>query len=133
MAGADVVMSFIGFEVLVVVVEADVAAGKGFGGFFVVLDVIGLEALVAVVNVDVIVREEEVAAFLLRAARPDFDVAGFVGVEGRLLRAGKRKRGVEKREKQSYEEEREPWRGHSPGMGVTIHAEHLCDENSEIA
>jgi hypothetical protein len=88
MACADVVVSFVGFEVFVVVIEADVAAREGFGGFFVVLDVIGLEALVAVVNVDVVVGDEEVALFLLRAARPDFDFAGFGGVEVGLLGGG---------------------------------------------
>jgi hypothetical protein len=132
-AGADVVASFFGFEVFVVVVETDMAAGEGLGGFFVVLDMISLEALVAKVNVDVIIGHKKVAAFLLRASRPDFDVAGFAGMQADLLRAGNGERGAKKRKKKKREREKEAERGQSPGMRVTVHAEHLSDENSGIA
>jgi len=42
-AGADVVVRFAGFEVLIFVVEYDMATGDGFIGFLVVLDVVGLQ------------------------------------------------------------------------------------------
>jgi hypothetical protein len=44
-----------------------------------------LETLVAIVEVDIAVGDEHVALLLLRAAGPDFDVAGFVGVQRSLL------------------------------------------------
>ena len=89
-ACAYVVAGFLGFEVFVVVIKADMPAGSGFGGFFVVFDVVGLEALVSVVDVHVIVDNKEVASFLLRAARPDFDIAGFAGMQANLLSCGNR-------------------------------------------
>lgn len=90
MAGAYVVVSFIGFEVFIVVIETDMAASKGLGSFFVVFDVIGLEAFFSIVNVHVIVRDKEIAAFLLRAARPNLDIASLGGVQRGLLRGGYR-------------------------------------------
>ena len=66
-AGADVVVRFVGFQVLIFVVEDDVAAGDGFVGLVVVFDVVGLQALVAVVNVHGAVGDGEVALALLRA------------------------------------------------------------------
>ncbi len=132
-AGADVVVGFIGFKMLVVVIEADVAASDGFGGLLVVFDMVGLEALVAVMNVDVIVGNKEVAALLLGATGPDFDIAGFGGVQGGLLRKGNMKRRAAERIKKRCEEEKEAERGGSPGMGVTDQTEHLGDENSGIA
>ena len=86
MAGAYVVVSLIGFEVFIVVIEANMAASKGLGSFFIVFDVIGLEALISIVNVHVIVRDKKIAAFLLGAARPDLDIAGLGGVQRSLLR-----------------------------------------------
>jgi hypothetical protein len=80
-----------------------VAAGGGFEGLLVVLDVVGLEALVAVVDVDVVIGDEEVAFFLLRAAGPDFDVSGLAaGVHTNLLGGGGGLRlGAEKIEERS--------------------------------
>jgi hypothetical protein len=69
----------------------------------------------------------------LRAARPDFDIAGFAGVQAYLLSVGNRQRRPKERIKKSREEHKEPGRGPSPGMEMTVHAEHLCDENSCIA
>jgi hypothetical protein len=132
-AGAYVVAGFFGFQVFIVVIEADMTASQGFGGFFIVFDVVGLEAFVSVVDVHVIVSNKEVAAFLLRATRPDFDIAGFAGVKADLLGVGNRQRRAEERVKKSREEQKEPGRGRSPGMEMTIHAEHLCDEISWIA
>jgi hypothetical protein len=85
------------------------------------------------VDVHVIVSNKEVAAFLLRAARPDFDIAGFAGVKADLLSMANRQRRSDERVKKSREEHKEPGRGRSPGMEMSIHTEHLCDENSCIA
>src|SRR5580700_5811171 len=114
----------------IVVIEADMTASQGFGGFFVVFDVVGLEAFVAVVDVHVIVSNKDVAAFLLRAPSIDFDIAGFAGVKADLLSVGNRQRRPDEKVKKSREEDKEPGRGRSPGMEMTIHVEHLCDENS---
>jgi hypothetical protein len=81
------------------------AASKGLESFFVVFDVIGLEALVSIVNVHIIVRDKEVAAFLLGAPRPDLDIAGLGGVEGSLLRGGYRQRRSAKRIKERRKEQ----------------------------
>lgn len=133
-AGADVVVSLIGFEVLVVVIEADMAATDGFGGLFVVFDMVGLEALVAVVNVNIAIGDEEVAAFLLWAAGPDLYIAGFGGMQGGLLGEGNRlPRAAKKAKKSGEEEEKEAGHGRNPSMGMTIQTEHLGDENSWIA
>lgn len=75
--GAYVVMSLIGFEVFIVVIEPDMSAGDGFGSLFVVFDVICLEALASIMYIYVLVGNKKVATFLLRAARPDLYVAGF--------------------------------------------------------
>jgi hypothetical protein len=61
-----------------VVIETNMAASEGFGSFLVVFDVVGLETLICITDVHVTVSDEEVAVFLLRAARPDFDVTPFV-------------------------------------------------------
>src|SRR5580700_1585239 len=114
----------------IIVIEADMTASQGFGGIFVVFDVVGLEAFVAVVDVHVIVSNKHVAAFLLRAARPDFDIAGFAGVQADLLSVANRQRRPDERVNESREEDKEPGRGRSPGMEMTIHAEHFSDENS---
>src|SRR5450755_3638620 len=50
-AGADVIVGFAGFQVLIFVVEDYVAARDGFVALLVVFHVIGLKALVGVVNV----------------------------------------------------------------------------------
>ena len=102
MAGAYVVAGFIGFEMFIVVIEANMTASQGFGGFFVVFDVVGLEAFVAVVDVHVIVSNKDVAAFLLRT-RPDFDIAGFAGVQADLLTVGNRQGRPDERVKKSRE------------------------------
>ena len=68
-AGADVEVRFVGLEVLIFVVEDDVAARGGLVGLIVVFDVIGAQALVAIANVDGSVRDRNVALALLRSAR----------------------------------------------------------------
>jgi len=133
MAGADVVAGFLGFEMFIVVVETDVAPGKRLGSFFVVFDVVGLEALVAEVDVHAVIGDKKVAAFLLWAARPDFDIAGFAGVQANLLGGGGGECRTKERKKKNREREKEAERGQSPGMRVNVHAEHLSDENSGIA
>jgi len=88
MAGTYVVAGFLGFEVFHVVIETDMAPSEGFRSFLVVFDVVGLEALVAIMNVYIAVGDEQVAALLLGAARPYFDVAAFTGVKTDLLGNG---------------------------------------------
>ncbi len=65
-AGADVVMSFFGFEVLVAVIELHVAGSGGFVGLAVVFHVVGAKTGVRVVNVHVAVSRGDVALAALR-------------------------------------------------------------------
>jgi hypothetical protein len=58
MAGTYVVVGFVSFQMLIVVVEADVAASKRFGSFLVVFDMVGLKALVSIMNVHIPVSDE---------------------------------------------------------------------------
>src|SRR5262249_25164286 len=76
-AGADVVVGFGGFEVLIFVVENNVATRVGFVGLIVVLDVIGAEALVAVVNVYGVVGGGHVALVGLLTKGGEFGDAAF--------------------------------------------------------
>jgi len=65
-ACADVVMSFIGFEVLVVVIKLNVAGSGSLVGLAVVFDVVGAKLGVRVVNVHVAVSGGDVAFASLR-------------------------------------------------------------------
>ena len=65
-AGADVVMGFIGFEVLVALIELNVPGSGGFVGLPVVFDVVGAKTGVRVVNVHVAVSGRDVAFAALR-------------------------------------------------------------------
>ena len=60
-AGADVVMGFIGFEVLVAVIELHVAGSGGFVSLPVVFDVVGAKTGFRVLNVHVAVSGGDVA------------------------------------------------------------------------
>ena len=94
-AGADVVVGFVGFEVLILVVENDVAARDRFVGLVVVLDVVGAQALVAVVNVDGAVGGGDVALASLRSARRKLGDAPFARLTNLL---GVRRRKAEESE-----------------------------------
>jgi hypothetical protein len=61
-ASADVVMRFVGIEVLIVVVELNVAGGDRFKGLAVVFDVVGAETRIPKVNVDIAIGRGNVAA-----------------------------------------------------------------------
>ena len=50
-----------------------------------------------------------------------------------LLGKGNRQRRSIEEIKELCKKEEEAGRGHNPGMGETIHAKHLSDENSWIA
>ncbi len=65
-SGADVVASFVGFEVLIAVIELNVAGSGGFVGFAVVFDVVGAKTGVRVVNVHIAVCRGDVALAALR-------------------------------------------------------------------
>ena len=84
-AGGDVVVGFVGFEMLSVEIEEDVAAGDDFGGGVVVFDVIGTEAHAAVGDVHVVVGDVQVADAALRTAGGDFGDAAFDGGRANLL------------------------------------------------
>src|SRR6267143_2987189 len=66
MTGADVVVCFIGIEVLVAVIELNVAGGGGFVGLAVVFDVVGAKTGLRVVNINVAVSRDDVAFAALR-------------------------------------------------------------------
>ncbi len=66
MTGADVELSFVGFEVLAVVIELHMAAGGCFIGFAVVFDVIGAKTAVPVVNIHVPVGGGQITFAALR-------------------------------------------------------------------
>jgi hypothetical protein len=61
-AGADVIMRFVGIEVLIVVVELNATGGDSFKGLAVVFDVIGAETRVAEVNVHIAISQGDIAA-----------------------------------------------------------------------
>ncbi len=66
-AGADVVVGFLGFEMLIFEVVSDVATRERLICVVVVLDVIRSQALTGVVDVDVVVGDEEISLAALRA------------------------------------------------------------------
>ncbi len=110
-AGGDVVTGFVGFEVLVFVVELDMAAGEGVAGAVVVLHMVGAEAKFLVLEVHVAIGDEEVALALLRTAGGKRGVAAFAGGEMDLLgRRGGNSLGrccdSQKREERRKEEKR---------------------------
>src|SRR6266403_791701 len=103
MAGADVVVRFLGFEVLGTVIEKNVAAGGGFIGFDVVFDVIGAKTAIAVMNIHVAVGGGQIAFAALRLGFQICDPA-FGGRETGLLSVGGAWRGAGQREKQRCRE-----------------------------
>ena len=131
-AGADVVMGFIGFEMLIFVIEDDVAARHRFVGLIVVFDVIGAEALIAVMDVDGVFGGGDVALVCLWAGGGDLGDAAFgrltvlLGTRQRRAEDG---RDCERGERCEREGERpqkriRARRGEIPGTGIAIHAEH---------
>src|SRR6267378_5106606 len=87
-AGADVVVRFISFEVLVVVVELDVAGGDGFKRLAVVFDMVGAKTCVSIADVDIAVGGGDIAAAALCFCFQLGD-AGFRRRKMNLLSAGK--------------------------------------------
>src|SRR6266513_2788784 len=65
-SGADVVVSFIGFQVLVSVIELNVAGSGGCVGLAVVFDVVGAKTGVRVLNVHVAFSSGDIAFAALR-------------------------------------------------------------------
>ena len=137
-AGADVVVGFVGFEVLIFVVENNVAARDGFVGLVVVLDVVGAEALIAVVNVNGAVGGGDVALARLRAAEESSATPPLGGlricwayVKGVPKSAQQCERG-ERKEKRRRKRLRAR-RGENPGTGIAIHAEHSISKATVMA
>ncbi len=65
--GADVVVRLGSFEMLVAVIENDMASGDGFVGLVVVLDMVGAKARAGVTDVDVAVGRSDVSLPGLRS------------------------------------------------------------------
>src|SRR5712664_3483057 len=120
-AGADVVMSFIGFEVLVAVVQLDVAGRGGFVRLAVVFDVVGAKSGVPEVNVHLAFSRGDVAFAALRFRFQICDSA-FGGGSGSLLGGGAAWRQNCKREEQPSREKKRAERGIIPCMGMAVHA-----------
>jgi hypothetical protein len=124
-AGADIVVRFVGFEVLILVVVLNVAAGEGFGSLVIVFDVIGAEALFAIVNVHVVVGDEEITFAALRAGGGEFRDAAFDGGRANLLGGSQAVAGGRKEDKQRRYPGKKGERGAMASMGVSIHAKNL--------
>jgi hypothetical protein len=94
----DVVVGFVGFEVLRFKVEDDVAAGDDLGSGVIVFDVIGAEAHAAVGDVHVVVGDVHAADAALRPLRGNFRDAAGGRLSGNLLRENRcgKKSGNEK-------------------------------------
>src|SRR4029077_11058644 len=92
-SSADVVVGFLGFEVLIFEVVSYVAARERFRGLIVVLDVIGAQALAGVVDVDIVVGDKEIARTALRAVRREFGDTAFGSGPVDLLRSGESQAG----------------------------------------
>jgi hypothetical protein len=131
-AGADVVMGFAGFDVLVVVIQLNVAGGNGFVGPDVVFDVVGAEARAAIVDVHIAVGGDDVALAALRFCFHVGDAAFAGGEAGLLSENAPRKEagwnGENRRQKENL-----TGRGESPCMRMMIHSEHAIKESSGIA
>ena len=128
-AGADVVVRFISFEVLVVVVELDVAGGDSFERLAVVFDVVGTKTCVSIADVDIAVGGGDIAAAALCFCFQLGD-AGFRRRETNLLSAGKRRgRGGKRRNQKNQGTQH----GESSRTRVKIHPEHAVNESSWIA
>ena len=69
---AQVVLSLRRFNVLIVVVERDMAGGGGFVGAVVVFDVVRAERDFAILDEDVLIGDKEVALLFLRTVGGDF-------------------------------------------------------------
>jgi hypothetical protein len=128
-AGADVVVSFVGLEVFILVVVHDVAAGDDFVGLVIVFDVVGLQALVAIVNIDSAIGEGEVALLFLGTGGGKLSNAALSGRRFNLLgRRGTRAKGDAQKHEPNREQRRQrkygARRGVISGTGVAIHAEH---------
>jgi len=85
-ASGNVVVGFVGFEMLRFKIEDDVAAGEDLGSGVIVLDVIGAEAHATVGDVHVVVGDVQTADSALRTARGDFGDAAGGRLDGNLLR-----------------------------------------------
>ena len=121
-AGAHVVVSFVGFEMLVLVVVLDVAAGEGFGGLVIVFHVIGAKALLAIANVDVVVGDEEIAFAALRTRGRELGDTAFDGGRANLLGGSNLVTPSKNERRQRRYPEKKGERGAMASMVVTIHA-----------
>jgi len=132
-AGANVILSFLGFEVLIFEVVSYVAARESFRGLIVVLDVVSAQALAGVVDVDIVVGDEEITLAALRAVRREFGDTAPGNVRADLLRGGRSRAGKDQSERKQRHRRKELERGDFPSMRVAIHAEDAAKGVSRIA
>jgi hypothetical protein len=131
-AGADVVVRFVGFEMFVVVVQQDVASGDGFVVSIVVFDVVGPETRASIVNVHVAVSGGD---FALAGLCFRFEVgdAAFAGRRPSLL-TGSEMRGYAGQHKEKRRQtQTSAKRGANPCPRMRIYAKHAVNGNSWIA
>ncbi len=131
-SGADVVMSLLGVEVLVAVIELDVAGSGGFVGLAVVFDVVGAKTGVRVVNVHVTFSRGDVAFAALRF-RFKICYSALGGRKASFLCGGDAWRQHREREDRCGQEKKRAERGEDPCTGMAVHSEHAVNENNWIA
>jgi len=126
-AGADVVMGFLGFEVLIFEVVSHVAARESFRGLIVVLDVISAQALAGVVDIDVVVGDKEIALAALRAVRRKLGDAALGSGPADLLRGGRSRASENQGERKQRYPRKKLEHGRFPSMRMSIHAEDVVN------
>jgi hypothetical protein len=84
-AGVDVVMGVVGFEMLIFEIVMDMASGGDVGGRVIVLHVVGGEFRAGVADDHVAIGDVEVALAALRTARGEFGEFAFGTGEMDLL------------------------------------------------
>src|SRR5882724_10874249 len=131
-AGADVVMRFVSLEVLVVIVEQNVAGGDGFEGLAVIFDMVGAKARVSIADVDITIGGGDVTAAALCFCFQLGD-AGLRSRQMNLLSAGERCGRAGEGGKKHNQENQGAQREGNLRTGMKIHPEHAINESSWIA
>ena len=131
-AGADVIVRFIRFEMLIFEIILHVATCEGFVSVIVVFDVIGAKTLPGVVDIDIVIGDEEIALVALRALGGKLGDAAFGGRADFLRGSGSHSDGNQG-EKGRRHPQKKLRRGKFPSMRVAIHAEDVVNQVSSIA
>src|SRR5580704_1005302 len=124
-------MRFVGLEMLVFVIEQDMAGSDGFVGSIVVFDVVGAEPRVSIVNVH---GAAGAGDFALACLRFCFEVgdAAFAGRRPSLLSGSEMRGKAGKHQETRCQTQNKAKRGGNPRPRMTIHAEHAVNGNSWI-